>query len=259
VISRRLGASTFERPHFAGKRRSAAEAGYTAGMFRALSLLALLSACAPKDPSGTASAGGSATGTSSGDASPVSPTTTGETTAGTTDVVTIGDGSSTVGLPVCEWDDVPDRGYCPLLAAPNINLVADTPMGPVVFNYAYFGLFLCDFCPEPEFAALGLFAQEQSPGLDSFVGDYLVFEGVKFKYKNFQGRLGGQPVKLGMGAELDFPEVMFATEEEPAPPLDPDVAPTMAGKISLVGGGWMLVGDFTAGLCTTLNWSIPCE
>lgn len=225
-------------------------------MTRALLLLAALSACAPKDSTGAASTDDGGAGTSSGGASTFAPTTTGEATTG---IVTTGDASTTMGPPVCTWYEPGNQDYCPLLAAPNIDILADTPMGPVAFKYAYFGMFLCDWCPDPGDPALGLFAQEQAPGLDPFVGDYVLFRGVNGKYLSFEGRIGDQPVDDGQGTMLEFPELMRATQEQTMPPLDPDIAPTMAGQISFVGNGWMLVGEFTASLCTTLNWNVFCE
>lgn len=239
-------------------------------MVRAFLLLAFMSACAPKDPSGPGSEGGSESGTGSGASATASPTTGGESSGGestggessgqaSTGPGSTGEASSSGGSPVCAWYDPANQSYCPLLAAPNIELTGDTPMGPATFKYAYFGLFLCASCPEPDEPALGLFAEAQSPGLEPLVGDYLLFRlWSAGQLAEYEGRIGGQPIALGQAA-VSFPELMVATEEQTTPPLDPAAPPTMAGTISVIGDGWMLAGEFTASLCTGLDWTPPCE
>ena len=213
----------------------------------------LLSACGP-----TKSTGGSMGETGTSTLATGAEATSSETTV----VVTMGDGStagSTSEEPVCPWNLPGNESYCPLLTMANTDIAGDTPFGPLSFKYAYFGLYQCYPCPTPYSPALGLFAQEQQPGLDPLVGDRLILhynDGFDPLISDLWiGNDSVQPGKIIINAT----DTIIPTTEQTTPPLDLDAPPTMTGSLSITGDGWMVQGSFNATLCTGLNWSSFCE
>lgn len=237
---------------------------------RALALLTLLAACAPKDPGATAteSAGDTTDATAStSDATAstsgaVTSSTSGATTSGTDAASSSSSASATTDAPpACSWYLPENQGlvFCPAPVAENAAITGTTPYGPVDLRYAHFGLFLCASCPDPQYFSLRLFADP--PDLGQPVGDYLAFEnfsGLTLAQNGAPGSIGGQMVDMPP-LDIALSNAVIPTVEQTSPPLDEGAPPIVSGTLTLKGDGWDVSGTFTAGLCTELDWIIPCE
>lgn len=230
-------------------------------MRRILCPLAALLACGPQ----TADESGDATSTT-GATTDVTPTSSDATSSdattgdGTTGDATTSDGTTTTGVDPCPWYEDEFAAYCPLLAAPNVDIAGDTPFGPVELRYAYFGLFNCGFCPGPEHPTLGLFAQPQQPGLEPFVGDHLLFQAVEDgSVSDITGEIAGMPVSSAGPPPPQFSGLMLVPAEEMELPLELASPPTISGTLDITGGGWALAGEFTASFCKTLDLNVACS
>ena len=216
-----------------------------------------------------------ATGTSADTTS-----TTGTTTleASTTDAVSTTSGDTTMEPPsptswttdpgddttdgfVCNWKSDPDAaGFCPLRAGPNAVISGTTPLGPIAFTHAYFGLYgVCADCPYASDGDLVFFSDPDGPVMTD--PDRLVLTN---SFPTLELHLGDE----SFGADLFYPEneviVIFNDLHVPSvaetnPPLDSDFPPILSGKLSITGGGWDVSGEFTATLCRSVDPVISCE
>ena len=250
---------------------------------RPLVLLAMI-ACNPGRPGGepgTTTAGTDGVSSSSA-ADP--PTTTGVTDAGTmtdapsnTDAMTTTSGETTTQPPtptswtsepdddttegfVCNWNAGPDAwDFCPPLAGPNADISGMTPLGPVAFEYAYFGLRSgCVACPHASDGSLAFFDGPDGPAHPE--ADHLRTFG--YSFPSLVLAIAGEEVVVHDHDDaivleytaLDIPDVARTN-----PPLDPEAPPTLSGTLSITGGGWSVSGDFTATLCRDVDNLVPCS
>lgn len=240
---------------------------------RALALLTLLAACAPKDPGATATESAGDTTDATASTSDATASTSGAVTSSTsgattssTDAASSSSSSSSASAttdapPACSWYLPENQGlvFCPAPVAENAAITGTTPYGPVDMRYAHFGLFLCANCPDPQFFSLRLFADP--PDLGQPVGDYLAFEnlsGLTLAQNGAPGSIGGQMVDMPP-LDIALSNAVIPTVEQTSPPLDEGAPPIVSGTLTLKGDGWDVSGTFTAGLCTELDWIIPCE
>ncbi|MCA9713463.1 MAG: hypothetical protein H6713_40345 [Myxococcales bacterium] len=243
-------------------------------------LLALLLplACAPKpDDSDTtesttesASTGagesttiGASTGETSGDASASTGVSeSGPGASSSSDASATEPGATTGAEEECSWHSPEYQGLkiCPAVVDSNAAVSGATPLGPVAFTHARYGLYLCASCPTARGAALFLYsgtlvADEPYPE----EGDYMLIRGIE------EGSLwGGVALRVngeyhtedGAGLSVD---VVFPELEETSPPQVIDAPPLLSGELTIDAGDWQLAGDFDAVLCTGLSWTPPCE
>lgn len=252
-----------------------------------LALVLIGGGCGP-EPGGeggsaTGSGGsGSGGGTSTGSAT---PTSTGEVERGTTGEVTTSaamgtttssSGGTTTGLPdptgwttndgddttegfVCNWTNAPGwEGFCPLATVANATIEGTTPLGPVAFTFAYFGLeSICVDCPFASEGALEFYGVADGPTQAQVDSLRLTF---RF---GAQGSLRVGDEQAGFDSFKDEVIVSFEGVEVPSvaetnPPLDPEAPPTLSGTLTIVGGGWDVRGGFTATLCRALDPQHTC-
>ncbi len=228
--------------------------------------LALLTACAPKDPATTAT---------DSDASTEGATTTSTTSSSTTDATTTaaasttttGDstgaasssGATTSIEPVCPWSGHEGLVFCPAPTGMNAVVAGTTPYGPVDLHYAHFGLFMCASCPDPAYFSLRLYADP--PSLGEPAGDYIALENFELLHiADFgdPGKIAGQMIAI-RPVDSTLVDPAIPTIEQTAPPLDEAMPPVVSATLHLTGNGWDVHGTIDATLCTELNWFIPCE
>ena len=201
--------------------------------------------------SGTTSSAPEATVSTSGETTiePPSPT------SWTTDP-----GDDTTGGFVCNWNiDVPT--FCPHATASNASLSGTTPLGPIDFKYAYFGLLAgCVDCPYASDGALVFFSEPDATQDD---------KAHRLRVINYSGALlsltlaGGQPenyqADTNSGISVVYMDLHVPGVAETNPPLDPEAPPVLSGKLSITGGGWNVSGEFTATLCRHVDNLVPCS
>lgn len=236
-----------------------------------------VAACSPVHPPTT---GGSATNTTTEPSADTSTTsTTGATleTSTTTDAASTLSGATTMETPsptswttdpgddttdgfVCNWQSDPDvKGFCPLLAGPNANISGTTPLGPIAFEYAYFGLYPCADCPFAADGQLAFFGEPDGPMAP--MSDHLLASNHLAPALALSH--GGEGLAVdgfdeGNEVIIVYMDVDIPSVAETNPPLDPNVPPTLSGKLSITGGGWDVSGEFTATLCRQFDLKINC-
>jgi hypothetical protein len=162
---------------------------------------------------------------------------------------------------VCNWKGHPDgQTFCPKAAAPNASLSGTTPLGPIDFEYTYFGLLAgCVYCPYAAEGAIVFFNEPDDPmdpGSDSLT--------VSNRFgPDLDLSLAGKHVHVDGFDEYSevivvFMDVHVPDVAETNPPLDPDSPPILSGKLSITGGGWNVSGEFTATLCRPLDVNLNC-
>ena len=162
----------------------------------------------------------------------------------------------------CNWKDNPDaEGFCPKAAAPNASLSGTTPLGPINFKFAYFGLLdECGFCPYASGGTVAFFNEPggpEDPGSDSLtITHYL---SAYFDLTREGEHISVDPFDGYSEVVLAYTDVHVPDVAETNPPLDADSPPTLSGKLSITGGGWNVSGEFTATLCRPIETIIYCE
>jgi len=163
---------------------------------------------------------------------------------------------------VCNWKSDPDaKGFCPLLAAPNADLSGDTPLGPIAFTHAYFGLYgVCTDCPFASDGTIVFYSESggpSNPGSDGLRATNHLIPRVTLTLAGEQAEVDGfdedNEVIIAY-TDLHVPDVA-----ETNPPLDPNAPPLLSGKLSITGGGWNVSGEFTATLCRHVDFVINCS
>lgn len=243
-------------------RRSEASA-YESRMTYSRMLLLLvpqLVACAPTDPQRGTTDGDSGSTVTSAASADSSSTTSATTTSATTSEST---GESTGGLPDCSWywPEYSELIFCPPLPDMNADVVGTTPYGELSLRHAHFGLLLCAECPTADGGSLRLYADP--PVLGEATGDFLSFEWVSEGTLHLAewdtlSRLGGHGVEI-VPDKLTLTGVVIPSLAQTSPPLDEAAPPVLSGTLTISGNGWDLAGSFSAPLCTTVDWSLPCE
>ncbi len=221
--------------------------------------------------------GGTTTDPATGNGADTTSTgTTALETSTTTDAVSTTSGDTTMEPPsptswtgdpgddttegfVCNWNDLDTQGFCPLPASPSAAISGTTPLGPIDFKYAYFGLYPCDDCPSAGDGQLAFFVEPNGP-MDP-KSDRLV--ATNHIVPRLALSLGGGETEVdGLDEDNEvivvYMEVDIPSLADTNPPLDPNVPPVLTGKLSITGGGWDVSGEFTATLCRKFDLSINC-
>lgn len=217
----------------------------------------------------TATDGTPTTGSTMGGASTdvLDTTTVASTTGGTTMALpdptgwTTNDGDDTTEGFVCNWFDEPDgKNFCPLATGANANIAGMTPVGPIAFKFAYFGLGPCLDCPQAVNGSLVFYGEAEGPtkeSVDLLRVSFFIAVGVSVKLGDKES--GFNIVEDEQGIIVSFTDVDVPSVAETNPPLDPDAPPTLSGKLTIVGGGWDVSGSFTASLCRPVDLGGICD